>query len=143
MMVPEARAVHAWHDGPHKGPQMAQAAQQFFDKYWPAPNRWRSQTQVCIEQPGAEVSWHDLERAPRDEFERPTWVELSPDRLFLPSIGRFVEPGECFSWENCPWDRFPKHAPVYVRIGLSTDRTPAQVACRQEDLGGHIKWTAI
>lgn len=140
-LVPDALAVHAWNDAPHKARQMAEASQQFFEKHWPSPNRWRQLTQRLIEQPPLP----DPQLRPVDETSLPineaAWLELSPNAMFFPAIGRKVEDPVRFSWVQCPWTRFGPGQPVYARCSLVANGAEMFQAVRVE-AEGRAEWRA-
>lgn len=88
---PNARAIHHWHNQPHKGALMATASEQYFAKYDGAV--WRAKAARLATQPA--LGWGGLTQVfPQEglivpETWREGWVlELGLNPLFVPCIGR-------------------------------------------------------
>jgi GT2 family glycosyltransferase len=92
-VVPQARAVHAWRNLPHKGPLMEDGARVYFDKHWPVGRRhW-------LDKAASLGSFRDIvggwvytpvtgDTVPVPMAWREGWVlELSPSPLLYPAAG--------------------------------------------------------
>lgn len=94
-VVPAARAVHAWRNLPHKAPLMERSAQVFFDKHWPAPQRyWLDKAEALGTTPAQPGGWaHQPCNTPvvtvPSHWQNAWLLELSPSPLIQPAIGFF------------------------------------------------------
>lgn len=93
-LVPNAHAVHAWRNAPHKVPLMEQGLQTYLAKHFPASDRWQQRRAML--QPIAQISsYPDVERVFTqlalhiDDPKRRGWcVEVSPHANLWPAVGR-------------------------------------------------------
>lgn len=142
VLVPDARAVHAWRDAPHKAQQMGQSVAVFFDKYWPEPNRWRLATSAMLQRPRLLETWQSLDAPPDSEIQTAladgAVLEISPDLLFLPSIAHLGSLASAPSL-TFPWERFG-HGDVYLRLCRSDQDAPNRVFRRSSRAEG-VQWS--
>lgn len=93
-LVPQAQAVHAWHNAPHKHALMREGMQTFFDRHHGPGDRWQARREALLAAGGAsalpeaaEPLAGDLLRidaAPAEDWS----VELSPNPTLWPAVGR-------------------------------------------------------
>ena len=131
-MVPQAQAIHAWRNLPHKAVLMAEGARIYFDKHYPNDQRWLHKAQTMPGQPvlHAIPLWQPGSNAlPVPPAWQTSWIlELSPSPLLQPAIGMAGAGGyatvaaevlSCF-----------EGASVYGRLGgMDTPASACQIFC--------------
>lgn len=118
-VVPQAQAIHAWRNLPHKGAMMAEGAAIYFNKHYPNDQGWlhKSRTMNTPLLPHTARPWQPGRAAlPVPPEWQTGWVlELSPSPLIQPAIG-MVGTGKQASVTAEVLACF-EGAPVYGRLG--------------------------
>ena len=90
-VVPQAQAIHAWRNLPHKGAMMAEGAEIYFNKHYPNDQRWlhKARTMSTPPLPHAARPWQTGRSTLAVPAQWQTrWVlELSPSPLIQPALG--------------------------------------------------------
>lgn len=131
-MVPQAQAIHAWRNLPHKAVLMAEGARIYFDKHYPNDQRWLHKSRTMGSQPVLRTvpSWQPGGHAlPVPPAWQTGWVlELSPSPLLQPAIG-MTGTGACAVVTAEVLACF-EGAPVYGRLGsMDTPASACQLFC--------------
>jgi GT2 family glycosyltransferase len=98
-LIPQAHAVHAWRNAPHKAALMEQGLQTYLAKHFPATDRWQqrraSLRQIApvstVQRMGSSLSQTLLQID--DPKQRGWCVEASPHANLWPSVGRIGSGG--------------------------------------------------
>lgn len=90
-VIPQAQAIHAWRNLPHKGIMMAEGAEIYFNKHYSNDQGWlhKSRTMSTPPLPHAARPWQPGRATlsvPTD-WENGWMLELSPSPLIQPAIG--------------------------------------------------------
>jgi len=93
-LVPQARAVHAWRNAPHKHALMREGMQTFFDTHHGPGDRWQARRAALLAAGGAAEPPETTEPPPGERlridaaFDEDWSVELSPNPTLWPAVGR-------------------------------------------------------
>ncbi|GAB3357233.1 MULTISPECIES: glycosyltransferase [Giesbergeria] len=130
--VPQAQAIHAWRNLPHKAVLMAEGARIYFDKHYPNDERWLHKSRAMGSQPLLHTvqAWQPgRPTLPVPSDWHTGWVlELSPSPQLQPAIG-MVGSGACATVSPQILSCF-EGAPVYGRLGgMTTPISACQLFC--------------
>lgn len=101
LVAPQAGAVHAWQNLPHKAPLMEQSAQLFFEKYYASDNVFLCKSRLLAANAAQRESFL-FEPVHSSVIHVPAlwqdgWLlELSPTPLIQPAVGMFGAGHEAF-----------------------------------------------
>ena len=129
-MVPQAQAIHAWRNLPHKAVLMAQGSQIYFHKHYPH-DRWLHKAhQTTISTPVLPLAWQpgQASLAVPSHWQAGWVLELSPSPLLQPAIGM----AGTGAWANVATQVLScfEGAPAYARLGgLDTPVADCQRFC--------------
>lgn len=129
-MVPQAHAVHAWRNLPHKAVLMAQGSNLYFQKHYPHDRWLRKAQHITATTPPLPLSWQPGQTclAVPEDWHTGWVLELSISPLLQPAIGM----AGTGAWANVPAQILAgaEGAPAYARLGgLHTPASDCQRFC--------------
>lgn len=101
-LTPQAQAIHAWQNAPHKAELMSRSQKLFLDKHFGAKNSWYQKAESLWSLSCAEPWQQDFILPNSSESfyadnHGPSYLEASPNFSLWPSVGRFLKESERIS----------------------------------------------